>query len=62
MIRVLWGVSTTTVSVSSPNGPTPRWLLLGLGVTVTKLFSTVWVAEDRGVRRRTHRAKVTSAL
>jgi hypothetical protein len=51
----------TTVRVFSPKGPVPSRLEEGLGMTATVLRSTVWVAEDCGVRRSTQRAKVTGS-
>ena len=61
MTRALCGLPITTVRVCSPKGPTRDRLLLGSGVTVIELSITVWLADDRGVRRSTQRAKVTSS-
>ena len=52
-------VSTITVTIWAPNGPVRSCLSEGRGVTRIELSSTVCEAEERGVRRRTQRAKLT---
>jgi hypothetical protein len=60
MTRAVCGLSTVTVTISAPNGPMRTRRADGSGVTAMALRDTVWVADERGVRRRTQRAKLTA--
>ena len=51
----------STFSIRSLKGPSCFWVRAGLGVMATSADSTVWVADEAGVSRSTHWAKVTGA-